>query len=280
MKRKICVFTGARSEYGLLKPLMDEFKKDKSFKLQVIVSGMHLSPEFGLTYREIEKDGFKIDERVETLLSSDTHVGLSKSFGLGVISLSETLDRLKPDMVVVFGDRYEAMAMAIAAMIARIPIVHLSGGEAAEGVIDEQIRHCITKMSHVHFTSMEFYRRKVIQLGEDPKRVFRVGAIGLDNIRQLKLLSKRVLEKQLGLKLKKKNLLITFHPLTVEKNVTQAQFKNVLAVLDELEETQLIFTKANADTGGRVINRMIDQYVAVHLDKAAVYVSLGPLQYL
>ena len=279
-KRKICVFTGTRSEYGLLKPLMDEIKKEPTLELQIVASAMHLSPEFGLTYKEIEKDGFKIDEKVEMLLSSDTPVGICKSIGLGVISYSEVLERLKPDIVVILGDRFEALAFAIASFIHRIPIAHLYGGEATYGLIDEGIRHSITKMSYLHFTSTEEYRKVVIQLGEAPERVFNVGALGIDNIKKMKLLTKEELEKRLNFKFGKRNLLVTYHPVTLEKGTSREHFENLLAVLDELEEVKIIFTKANADTEGRIINYMIDEFVERHKDKAIAFTSMGQLLYL
>lgn len=280
MKGKICIFTGTRAEYGLLRPLMDEIKKDRAFKLQLLVSGMHLSQEFGLTYKEIEKDGFRIDEKIEILLSSDTPVGLSKSIGLGLVSFCEAYERLKPAIVVILGDRFEAFAAATAAMVSRIPIAHLNGGEATFGQIDEAIRHSITKMSHLHFTSMEEYRKKVIQLGEHPDRVFNVGAIGLDNIKKLKLLTEKTLEKQLNFKFGKHNLLVTFHPVTLEKKTSQRQFQNLLSALDGLKDTHIILTKANADTDGRVINRMIDDYVYRNPDRVAAFASMGQQKYL
>ena len=280
MKRKICIFTGTRAEYGLLRPLMEEIQNDPYFELQLVVSGMHLSPEFGLTYKEIEKDGFKIDEKVEILLSSDTPVGISKSIGLGTISYAEVLQRLRPDIIVVLGDRFELLAFVIAAFINRIPIAHLNGGERTEGVIDEGIRHSITKMSHIHFTATEEYRKRVIQLGEYPDRVFNVGEAGLDNIKRLKLLRKDELEKTMGFKFNKKNILITYHPVTLEKETAQQQFQELLNAIDDLRDTNIIFTKANADTEGRVINKMIDEYVSKNFNKAIAFTSLGQLRYL
>ena len=280
MKRKICIFTGTRAEYGLLRPLMEEIQNDPYFELQLVVSGMHLSPEFGLTYKEIEKDGFKIDEKVEILLSSDTPVGISKSIGLGIISYVEVLQRLRPDIIVVLGDRFELLAFVIAAFINRIPIAHLNGGERTEGVIDEGIRHSITKMSHIHFTATEEHRKRVIQLGEYPDRVFNVGEAGLDNIKRLKLLRKDELEKTMGFKFNKKNILITYHPVTLEKETAQQQFQELLNAIDDLRDTNIIFTKANADTEGRVINKMIDEYVSKNFNKAIAFTSLGQLRYL
>jgi GDP/UDP-N,N'-diacetylbacillosamine 2-epimerase (hydrolysing) len=280
VKKRVCIFTGTRAEYGLLWPLMQEIKKDEQLRLQLLVSGMHLSDEFGLTYREIEKDGFKIDEKVEILLSSDTTTALTKSIGLGFISFGESLKRLNPHIIVILGDRFEAFAAAAAAMISRIPIAHLYGGEATFGLFDEAIRHSITKMSHLHFTSTERYRKRVIQLGEEPQRVFNVGAIGLDNIKRLKLMSKSDLEKQLNFKFNKRNLLVTFHPVTLENNTSKAQFSNLLDGLDSLKDTNIIFTKANADTDGRIINKMIDAYVSRKRGRAVSFISMGQCQYL
>ena len=278
-KRKICVITGTRAEYGLLYWLMKEIKEDKDLELQIIATGMHLSYEFGLTYKEIEKD-FKIDKKIEMLLSSDTPIGISKSMGLAQISFAEAYDELKPDIVVVLGDRYEIFSAASAAMIARIPIAHIHGGETTEGAFDEAIRHSITKMSHLHFTATKEYKKRVIQLGENPKRVFNVGGMGIENIKRLKLLSKEEFEKSIGFKLNKKNILVTFHPVTLEKSTSKEQFKELLNAIDELSETNIIFTKANSDTDGRIINQMIDDYVSKNSNKAISFTSLGQLRYL
>lgn len=277
---KVCVVTGSRAEYGLLRPLMLALKSSRSFDLQLIATGMHLSPEFGLTYRQIEEDGFRIDEKVEMLLSSDTPVGIAKSIGLGVIGSADALQRLTPDLLVLLGDRFEIMAAALAATPARIPIAHIHGGERTEGAMDEAIRHAITKMSHLHFTSTEEYRRRVIQLGEHPERVYNVGAIGIDNIQCLKLIGKRELEKSLGISFMKRNVLVTFHPVTLEKSSAGRQFGNLLRALDGLDETGIIFTKPNADTDGRIISRMIDDYVARNPEKTNAFSSLGSVRYL
>ena len=276
--KKVCVVTGTRAEYGLLYWLLKEIKADDELKLQIIVTGMHLSPEFGLTYKEIEKE-FNIDKKIEMLLSSDTSVGISKSMGLAQISFSEAYEELKPNIVVVLGDRYEIFSAASAAMIARIPIAHLHGGETTEGAYDEAIRHSITKMSHLHFTATDDYKKRVIQLGEDPKRVFNVGAMGIENIKRLKLLPKRELEKAINFKLGKKNLIVTFHPVTLEENTAQKQFQELLNALDKLKETNIIFTKANSDTDGRIINEMIDEYVSKN-DNTVAFASMGALRYL
>ncbi|MFY9088407.1 UDP-N-acetylglucosamine 2-epimerase [Arcobacter aquimarinus] len=278
-KRKICVVTGTRAEYGLLYWLMKEIEADKELQLQLIVTGMHLSPEFGLTYKEIEKE-FKIDKKIEILLSSDTSIGISKSMGLAQISFAEVYEELKPDIVVVLGDRYEIFSATSAAMIAKIPIAHLHGGETTEGAFDESIRHSITKMSHLHFTATEEYKNRVIQLGEHPNRVFNVGGMGIENIKRLKLLNKEEFEKSIDFKLNKKNILVTFHPVTLENSTAKEQFQELLDAIDELEETNIIFTKANSDTDGRVINQMIDEYVSKNSHKSIGFTSLGQLRYL
>ena len=277
--KKICVVTGTRAEYGLLYWFLKEIESDKELQLQVIVTGMHLSPEFGLTYKEIEKE-FKINKKIEMLLSSDTSVGISKSMGLAQISFAESYDELKPDIVIVLGDRYEIFSATSAAMIARIPIAHIHGGEKTEGAFDESIRHSITKMSHLHFTATEEYKNRVIQLGEHPSRVFNVGGMGIENIKRLKLLSKDEFEKSIEFKLNIKNILVTFHPVTLENSTAKEQFQQLLDAIDELEDTNIIFTKANSDTDGRVINQMIDEYVTKNSHKSIVFTSLGQLRYL
>ncbi len=278
-RRKVCVVTGTRAEYGLLYWLMKEIEQDEALELQLIVTGMHLSPEFGLTYRDIERE-FKISKRIEMLLSSDSEVGISKSMGLAQISFAEAYEELKPNILVILGDRYEIFSAVSAAMIAKIPIAHLHGGETTEGAFDESIRHSITKMSHLHFTATEVYRNRVIQLGEHPSRVFNVGGLGVDNIKKLKLLTKEEFEKSIDFKLNKKNILVTFHPVTLEKSTAKEQFKTLLEVIDRLEDTHIIFTKANSDTDGRVINHMIDEYVKNNSHKSCGFTSLGELRYL
>ncbi|MFY9107178.1 UDP-N-acetylglucosamine 2-epimerase [Aliarcobacter cryaerophilus] len=279
MKRKVCVVTGTRAEYGLLYWLLKEIEADKELQLQLIVTGMHLSPEFGLTYKEIEKE-FSVNKKIEMLLSSDTSVGISKSMGLAQISFAESYDELKPDILVVLGDRYEIFSATSAAMIARIPIAHIHGGEKTEGAFDESIRHSITKMSHLHFTATEEYKNRVIQLGEHPSRVFNVGGMGIENIKRLKLLSKDEFEKSIEFKLNSKNILVTFHPVTLENSTAKEQFQQLLDAIDELEDTNIIFTKANSDTDGRVINQMIDDYVTKNSNKSIGFTSLGQLRYL
>ena len=279
-KRKICIITGSRAEYGLLKPLLGIIKDDIDLGLQLLVTGMHLSPEFGSTYQEIEEDEFIIDEKIDISLISDTPVGIAKSMGLAMAGFAKAYERLKPDIIVILGDRFEIFSAVSAALVSKIPVAHIHGGELTEGVFDDAFRHSITKMSYLHFTSTEEYRKRVIQLGEEPKRVFNVGAIGLDNIKNLKLLSKKALEKELNFKFNKHNLLVTFHPVTLEHNTSKKQFQNLLDAIDKLRETSIIFTKANADIGGRIINKMIDEYVSKNSHKTAVFISMGQLKYL
>ena len=278
--RTICIITGTRAEYGLLYWLMKEIQADADLELQIIATGMHLSPEFGLTYREIEKDGFKIDKKVEMLLSSDTTIGISKSMGLGMIGFSEAFVALEPDIVVLLGDRFEIFSAATAAMIGRFPVAHLHGGETSEGAFDEAIRHSITQMSHLHFTANDEYKKRVIQLGENPERVFNTGGLGIDNIKKLKLIKRDEFENAIELELGPKNLLVTYHPVTLENGTAEEQFRNLLEALDELDDTKFIFTKPNADTGGRIVIQMIDEYVSKNTHKAVAFVSLGQLRYL
>ena len=279
MNRKICIITGTRAEYGLLRWVMQGIKADPELTLQIIATGMHLSPEFGLTYREIEQDGFQIDRKVEMLTSSDTPVGIAKSMGLGLIGFADALNDLHPDLIVVLGDRFEIFSAVSAALVARIPVAHLHGGEATEGSIDEALRHSITKMSHLHFVAAEEYRQRVIQLGEQPDRVLLVGGLGADNISRLKLLDREALQQSLGFELGQKSLLVCFHPATLETNTAAQQMAELLAALAELRNTQLVFTMPNADTDGRVLVQLIEHFVAQHANTRA-YTSLGQLRYL
>lgn len=277
--RKICVITGSRAEYGLLYWLIKEIDKDPQLQLQLIVTGMHLSPEFGLTFNEIEKD-FKIDKKIEILLSSDTPCSIAKSMGIAQIGFADALTELKPDLLVVLGDRYEIFVAASTAMIHRIPIAHIHGGETTEGAFDEAIRHSLTKMSHLHFTAAQEYKNRVIQLGEIPSRVFNVGGLGIENIKKLKLLNKSELEKSIKFKFKKKNLIVTFHPVTLESKTSAKQFQELLDALSETKNTAIIFTKANSDTDGRVINKMIDTFVTDNPKKAVSFQSMGQIRFL
>lgn len=277
--KRICVVTGTRAEYGLLRWLMEGIRQSPKLALQVIATGAHLSPEFGLTYRDIEADGFVIDRKVEMLLSSDTPSGVAKSMGLAMIGFADAFAELRPDMVLVLGDRYEIFSAAAAATVARIPVAHLHGGETTEGAFDEALRHSITKMAHLHFVAAQAYRRRVIQLGEDPARVFLVGGLGIDNMLKLDLLDRAALETALDFKLGPKNLLVTFHPATLEQGAAAGQMDELLAALDTLQDTHLIFTMPNADTEGRALSRQVEAYVAGR-PNAKVYASLGQLRYL
>ncbi len=278
--KKICVVTATRAEYGLLRPLMDLIQHSDRMLLQIIATGTHLSAEFGLTYKQIEADGFLIDEKLEILLSSDTSTGIVKTMGLALNGMAEILPRLKPDILVLLGDRYEMLAIASAATMFKIPIVHIHGGEITEGAYDDAIRHALTKLSHLHFTSTREYRNRVIQMGENPETVFNVGAIGLDNIKNLNLLTRRELESELNITFRRYNYQITFHPETLGQLSSAEQFQILLKAIDQQEDSFFVFTKANADTDGRVINQMIDKYVADNPGKAAAYVSLGTLRFL
>jgi GDP/UDP-N,N'-diacetylbacillosamine 2-epimerase (hydrolysing) len=279
MNRKICVITGTRAEYGLLRWVMQGIKDHADLTLQIIATGMHLSPEFGLTYREIEKDGFKIDRKIEMLTSSDTPVGIAKSMGIGMIGFADALNELKPDLIVVLGDRFEIFAAVSAALVGRIPVAHLHGGETTEGAFDEALRHSITKMSHLHFVAAAEYRQRVIQLGEQPERVFLVGGLGIDAIKQITLLDRKALEASLDFPLGSKNLLVTFHPATLETQSPAQQMAELLAALGQLEDTHLIFTMPNADNGSRELACMVSDFVATHAN-ARAYESLGQLRYL
>ena len=279
--RIICVITGTRAEYGLLYWVMKAIEQDKEIQLQLIVTGMHLSTEFGLTYKQIEKDGFLIDKKIEILLSSDSPTGISKSMGLAMISFSEAFEELQPDLILVLGDRFEIFSAVSSAMIGRIPTAHCHGGEATEGLVDESIRHSITKMSHIHFCSTEDYKRRIIQLGESPKSVYNVGALGIENINKLKLLSREDFEDSISFKLDKKyNFLVTFHPVTLEKSTAGEQIDQLLEAIDNIDDCNIIFTKSNSDTDGRIINKRIDEYVKNNSDTSVCFTSLGQLRYL
>lgn len=277
--KSIAILTATRSEYGLLSPIIHALKECGRFEVRVVVTGAHLSPEFGLTYREIEKEGIRIDRKIEILLSADTPSAISKSMGTAMISFADYFAERRPDALIVLGDRYETLAVCCTAMNARIPIVHIHGGETTEGAVDEVIRHAITKLSYLHLTSTEEYRKRVIQLGEDPKRVFNVGAIGVENAMKKPLLSKEELESTLDFKLDQPYAVITFHPVTLENNSAEKQCKELLKALDRHPEMKYIITKANADADGRIINKILDDYAA-RRDTAAVFESLGAVRYL
>ena len=279
MKTKICVITGSRAEYGLLFWLLKGIKADKDLVLQLIVTGMHLSSNFGLTYKEIEKD-FKVDQKIDMKLSSDTNVGISKSMGIAQTRFAKVYNKLKPDIIIVLGDRFEILSATITAMISKIPIAHIHGGELTEGSWDDSIRHSISKMAHLHFTANEEYRARVIQLGEQPNRVFNIGAMCIENIKKLKFLKREEFEKSINFKLNKKNLLVTFHPVTLETNTAKKQFKEILYSLKLLKNTNIIFTKTNSDTNGKIINNMINDYVCRNSKNSIAFSSLGRLRYL
>lgn len=280
MKRKICVVTGTRADYGVQRWVMEGIRQAVGLELQVVATGMHLSPEFGLTYREIEKDGFRIDARIEMLVSSDTPTGVTKSVGLGTIGFVDAYSRLEPDMVLVMGDRFEIFSAVQAAFFAGICISHISGGEVTEGALDDSIRHCITKMARYHFVAAEPYRRRVLQLGEQPDCVFNVGDPGLDNIKRLPLLTRDDLDAKIGLVAGKAFLLVTYHPVTAGESDPARAMQALLDALDEFPALSVVVTKSNADAGGRVINAMVDAFAAAHPERVVAATSLGQLNYL
>lgn len=280
MTKKICVVTGSRSEYGLLSHLMKRLAQDPDFKLQIVASAMHLSPEYGLTYQTIEKDGFCIDEKVEMLLSSDTPVGIAKSLGLGVISFADVFARLKPDLIILLGDRFESLAAAQAAFIAAIPIAHIHGGEITEGAYDDAIRHSLSKMAHLHFVAAEPYRQRVMQLGEDPVRVHCVGAMALDSFMNTPKVDKSTLEAFLKFKCNRYTFAITYQPETLESKEMAKDFAMVLEALLAFEDCTYIFTKGNADKNCHVIYEMMETFSAEHPDKAKSFTCLGHEKYL
>ena len=271
--------TGSRAEYGLLRWVMEGLQSAPDVRLQVIATGMHLSPEFGMTFREIERDGFALDWKVEMLLSSDTPSGIAKSMGLGMIGFADALQALRPDLLLVLGDRFEILSAVSAALIARVPVAHLHGGEITEGAFDDAIRHSITKMSHLHFVAAEAYRDRVVQLGESPDRVFVVGGLGIDGIKRLDLMDRAALEQRLEFRLGKRNLLVTFHPATLDSASPANQMRELLAALHEMKDTHIVFTMPNADTAGRSLFGIVDEFVASH-PNARAYTSLGQLGYL
>lgn len=280
MAKKIAVFTGTRAEYGLLYWLIKDIQSDPELTLQLLVSGMHLSSEFGETYKQIEQDGFTIDEKIEILLSSDTAVGTAKSMGLGVLGFTDALSRLKPDALVILGDRFEALAAAQTAMIMRIPIMHLHGGEITEGAYDEAIRHAITKLSYLHGTSTEEYRKRVIQLGEAPERVKNIGAIGLDHLARSDFMSVNEIGNSLSFNLKQPYFLVTYHPVTLGEEPPEQSFIALLDALDEFQDHQIILTYPNADDGGRRIIPILENYAKQHPNRVCAIPSLGQKRYL
>ena len=279
--RKICVFTGTRAEYGILRPLLSEIQGSESLQLQLIVSGTHLAREFSLTYRDIERDGFIINKKVEMLLSSDTPLAISKSMGLGLMFYAEALLELTPDLLVILGDRYEAMSMALAATVNHVPIVHIHGGETTEGAYDEGFRHAITKLSHIHFASCDVYRNRIIQLGENPKRVFNTGALSVDNMKDILYLSLQELEADLNINIGKRELILfTYHPVTHESFNADEQIQTILKTLEQRQDFYILFTGANADTNGSIINEHIKEFVRKNQENSSFHLNLGVQRYL
>lgn len=280
MSRKVCVVTGSRAEYGLLYWLLREIQADSRLSLQLIVTGMHLSPAFGLTIREIEADGFIPDARVEMLVAADTPTGIAKSIGLGVIGFADAIDRLKPDLLVVLGDRFEILAAAQAAFVACVPIAHIHGGELTEGTIDDAIRHAVTKMSQLHFVAAEPYRRRILQLGEAPEHIWTVGAMGIDGIVRTPMLSREELSNALGFDLVRPYFMVTYHPVTLLAGHAELSIQALLDALDAFPSHGVLFTGVNADHGNKVIQDAVDTYVACQPRRAHASVSLGQSRYI
>lgn len=277
--KKIAVLTATRAEYGLLSPVIKKLMQEKNVQVNVVVTGMHLSPAFGMTYKEIEADGVYIDQKIEILLDSDTASAMSKSMALALMGFADYFDRNRPDALLVLGDRYETLAVCCAAMNARVPIVHLYGGETTEGAIDEAVRHSITKMSYLHFTSTEKYRKRVIQLGESPDRVFCVGALGVENVLKSELMSREELTAELKIPKDRGYALVTYHPVTLDSDSAEREIKCLLSALESRSDLFYVITKANADAGGRIINQILDEYTLDHKN-AVVFESLGMKRYL
>lgn len=278
--RKICIFTSTRAEWGLQRGVADLIRRSDELELQLLVSGSHLSEEYGMTVREIETDGFVVDVRVHILKFGDSPVGICKSMGLAMSGCSEALEQLKPDLVLILGDRYESFCMASVCQVQRIPVAHIGGGEVTEAAVDEAFRHSITKMAHLHFPCRDEYRQRIIQLGEDPARVFNVGALGLENIRKISLMSREELQISILFKLDCPFFLVTFHPVTLEQSTSAEQFDELLLALEQFLGHKVIFTKANADADGQVVNEKIDAYAALHPDRCLAVASLGLRRYL
>ena len=279
--KKVCVITGTRAEYGILFNTLKELKKSKKINLQIIASGTHMERSYGLTYKLIENDGFIIDKKVKIIKNSkeDSDFEIAKITSIAVYKFALVFKKLKPDLILVVGDRYEILAAAVAATLLKIPIAHIHGGEATEGLIDEAIRHSITKMSHLHFVSTKIYKNRIEQMGENPKNIFHVGAPGLENLKKVKLLNKNQCEKILGLKFKKKNILVNFNPFTLEKNTSKKYFLKILSALNKIKDTMIILTKSNADSDNVIINKLIDKFVKENKN-AVSYKSLGTVKYL
>ncbi|QCX32363.1 UDP-N-acetylglucosamine 2-epimerase (hydrolyzing) [Caloramator sp. E03] len=276
--RKILVVTGTRSEYGLLYWTMKRIQEDKDLELQLIVTGNHLCPEYGYTVEQIKKDGFKIDEEIDMLISSKNKSAIVKSMGLELIQMAQAFDRLKPDILLILGDRYETFIAATCAMMMNIPIAHMNGGESTEGAVDEQIRHAITKMAHIHFAGAEYYRERIIKMGEEEWRVFNVGQAGIENIMRMELLDKSELEEELNVNLDKLTFLITYHPVTLEVENTVEQIDNLLKTIQKFD-ANYIFTYPNADFGSKIIIDKINEFVK-NQRNAYIFHSLGQKKYL
>ena len=278
MNRKICVVTGSRADYGLLRSVIQAIKDDPNLDIQVVATGMHLSPTFGLTYKEIEADGFFIDEKVEVLNEFDTPYEISQSIAKGITGCAKVFSKLEPDLVLLLGDRFEIFSAAIAAYVALIPIAHIHGGELTGGALDEAFRHSISKMSSLHFVAAEEYKKRLIQLGENPKNIYLAGGLGVESIKRHKLLNKQELENELNIKFLDKSLLITFHPVTLDIESSELQFKELLEALSNFKDTTLIFTMPNADNGGRKLIKMVEEFV-IENKNAKAFISLGQLLY-
>ena len=278
--RKICIFTSTRADWGLQRGVAELIGQSDELQLQLLVSGSHLSEKHGMTVREIEADGFVADAQVEILSFNDTPSGICKSMGEALGGYGEALGELRPDLLVVLGDRYESFCVAAAAQIQRIPIAHIHGGETTEGAVDEAFRHSITKMAHLHFPACEEYRRRIIQLGEDPAQVFNVGALGLENIRKISLMDREELFQSIQFRLDRPFFLVTFHPVTLENATSGEQFDELLAALDQFPDHGIVFTKANADTDGQIINDRIDAYAKARPERCLAVSSLGLRRYL
>jgi GDP/UDP-N,N'-diacetylbacillosamine 2-epimerase (hydrolysing) len=278
-KKTVCIVTGTRAEYGLLKPLIQQLLPDESIKLCIVATGTHLSPDFGETYREIEDDGFFIDAKIKIPLASDTHGGMARATGSALISFADYFEKNPPSLLVVLGDRFEMLSAAIAASMQNIPIAHISGGDTSEGAMDEFIRHSITKMSFLHFPTNEQSRKRIIQLGELPERVFNVGALNVDNILSLPLLSAEELSESLDFDLRGNYALVTFHPETIQDNINTNGLRELLTSVDNFPNLNWLFTKSNADAGGRKINLLLDDFCE-NRKNCAVFDSLGSVRYL
>lgn len=278
--RKICIITGSRAEYGLLYSLLKKIKKDKSTELQVVATCMHLLPKFGSTYKEIIKDGFKINYKVKMSIPSSKPESITSATGLGMVGFSKAFSKLKPDLVVVLGDRFEILSASFAALSKNIPIAHIHGGESTFGAIDEAIRHSITKMSTWHFTATNVYKKRIVQMGENPKRVYLVGSLGVERIKKIKLLSKNNLEKKIKFKFGKRNILTTFHPETLSNDSKKDSFKYLLHALKKIDDVSIIFTLPNADAGSDKITKMIKDFVKLDKKKYIAFKSMGDKLFL